>query len=49
MSKTGGSIWIEQVIRDFCASAANSLENGTGEKAWGEPRVAFARGDDPLY
>jgi epoxyqueuosine reductase QueG len=41
--------WIEQVIRDFCATAANSLENGTGEKAWGEPRVAFACGDDPLY
>jgi hypothetical protein len=41
--------WIEEVIRDFCATAANSLENGTGERAWGEPRVAFARGDDPLY
>ena len=41
--------WVERVIRDFCATAANSLENGTGEKAWGEPRVAFARGDDPLY
>jgi epoxyqueuosine reductase QueG len=42
-------VWIEGIIRDFCASAANSLENGTGEQAWGEPRVAFASGDDPLY
>jgi len=40
---------IEQIVRDFCASPANSLENGTGEPAWGEPRLAFARGDDPLF
>lgn len=40
---------IEKIIRDFCASPANSLENGTGEPAWGEPQVAYARGDDPLF
>ena len=41
--------WIEKIIRDFCTSPANSLENGTGEPAWGEPQVAYARGDDPLF
>jgi ferredoxin len=42
-------IWIEEIIRDFCASPANSLENGTGEPAWGDPQFAYARGDDPLF
>jgi epoxyqueuosine reductase len=42
--------WIETIIHDFWASSeGNSLENGTGEKAWGEPKVGFARGDDPLF
>jgi len=41
--------WIESIIRDFCATPANSLENGTGEPAWGTPGVAYARGDDPLF
>ena len=41
--------WIEKVIRDFWASPANSLENGTGEPAWDEPLTAYARGDDPLF
>ena len=41
--------WIEKIVRDFCASSANSLENGTGEPAWDAPRFAYARGDDPLF
>jgi len=41
--------WVEKVIRDFCASPANNLENGTGEPAWDDPQVAYARGDDPLF
>jgi len=41
--------WIEKIIRDFCASSANSLENGTGEPAWDAPQFAYARGDDPLF
>lgn len=41
--------WIETIIRDFCASSANSLENGTGEPAWDAPQFAYARGDDPLF
>ncbi len=40
---------IEKIIRDFCALPINSLENGTGEPAWGEPQIAYARGDDPLF
>ena len=42
-------VWIEKIVRDFCASPANTLKNGTGEPAWGEPLVAYARGDDPLF
>jgi ferredoxin len=38
--------WIEKIIHDFCTSSANSLENGTGEPAWGVPQVAYARADD---
>ena len=41
--------WIEKIIRNFCASPANTLENGTGEPAWGEPQIAYARGEDPLF
>lgn len=41
--------WIEKVVADFCASAANSLENGTGEPAWDPPQFGYARGDDPLF
>jgi len=40
---------IETIVRDFCASSANSLENGTGEPAWDAPQFAYARGDDPLF
>jgi epoxyqueuosine reductase QueG len=42
-------IWIEKLVCDFCASSANSLENGTGEPAWDTPQFAYARGDDPLF
>lgn len=41
--------WIEKIVRDYCASSANSLENGTGEPAWGAPLLAYASGDDPLF
>ncbi|MDT8441658.1 MAG: 4Fe-4S ferredoxin [Desulfuromonadales bacterium] len=44
-----GKEWIEEVIADFCATPVNSLENGTGEPAWGAPQVGYARGDDPLF
>ena len=41
--------WIESIIRDFCASARNSLHMQTGEPAWAEPLICYARGDDPLF
>ncbi|MDD4456171.1 MAG: 4Fe-4S ferredoxin [Syntrophotalea acetylenica] len=41
---------IDKIIRDFWASApGNNLGLHTGEKAWAEPQVAVARGDDPLF
>lgn len=41
---------VEKIIRDYWASApSNSLHLETGEKAWAEPHVAIARGDDPLF
>lgn len=43
-------VQIEKIIRDFWASApSNNLHLETGEKAWAEPQVAIARGDDPLF
>jgi hypothetical protein len=41
--------WVEKIIRNYCASSANSLENGTGEPAWDAPQFAYAHGDDPLF
>jgi epoxyqueuosine reductase QueG len=42
--------WVQSSIYDFWAtSATNTLNNGTGEKAWDKPLVAVARGDDPLF
>ncbi len=42
--------WVEGIIQDFWAtSAQNSLNNGTGEKAWAEPMIAYAGADDPLF
>jgi len=41
--------WIERIVLDFWGSAANTLGYPSGEKAWGQPQLAVARGDDPLY
>ncbi|BCR03221.1 (Fe-S)-binding protein [Desulfuromonas versatilis] len=47
---TGSAAWVEEIIREFWEQAAgNSLHSGTGEKAWAEPLVGFARGDDPQF
>lgn len=41
---------VEKIIHDFWATApSNSLHLDSGEKAWAEPHVAIARGDDPLF
>ena len=49
MTRQQNKNWIEKIICDFCASPANSLQNDTGEPAWGNALVAYARGDDPLF
>jgi epoxyqueuosine reductase len=41
--------WIINVIRDFFEGPQNTLQNETNERAWDEPLVGFARGDDPLF
>lgn len=41
---------IKTMIHDFWAtSPQNYLNNGTGEKAWDEPLIHFAAGNDPLF
>jgi len=41
---------ITSLIREYTANAAtNSLHLDTREKAWDEPLVGFARGDDPIF
>ncbi len=41
--------WIESLIRYFCGSDKNTLQMATGEPAWADPQIAYARGDDPLF
>ncbi len=49
-TKAGSAAWVEEIIRGFWAtSEQNTLANGTGEKAWDEPLVGYARADHPLF
>jgi epoxyqueuosine reductase len=41
--------WIAELVHSACEGPLNSLQNGAGDRAWGEPLVGFSRGDDPLY
>lgn len=42
--------WIRQTIYQYTAtSPGNSLKNPANEKAWDEPLVGFAAGDDPIF
>lgn len=42
--------WIVDTIREYVqTSPENSLRGGWGEKAWDEPLVGFANGDDSLF
>ncbi len=42
--------WVTGIVREFWASSPeNALDGAGGEKAWGEPRLGFARGDDPYF
>jgi epoxyqueuosine reductase len=42
--------WVTSLICDYTASSpGNSLHNEAKEKAWDEPLVGFAKGDDPIF
>ena len=42
--------WIRSFVCDYTAtSSGNSLRNSVDEKAWDEPLVGFAGGDDPIF
>lgn len=41
--------WIEKTVAEYSASTANSMGLATGEPAWEAPKLAFARGNDPLF
>lgn len=47
--KNDNKSWIEDVVKDFCKSERNSLHMETGEPAWSEPQIGYAKGDDPLF
>ena len=49
INQANNSSWVEKIIGEFCATPANTLGNATGEPAWGDPQVGYARGDDPLF
>ncbi|HUT18848.1 MAG TPA: epoxyqueuosine reductase [Anaerolineae bacterium] len=50
MSRDGDpGTWVASIVKGFCAGPGNTLQTETGERAWGEPLVGFARGDDPLF
>lgn len=41
---------VERIVCDFWASApGNTLHLESNEKAWAEPHIAVARGDDPFF
>jgi epoxyqueuosine reductase len=41
--------WIENVIKAYCGSSANTLQDAANEPAWAEALLGYSRGDDPLY
>ncbi len=50
MADLSQSAWITSLIEDFIANnPENNLENQTGEKAFENPLVGFAGGDDALF
>ncbi len=50
LEKENPAAWITSLIVDYVAkSPGNSIRNPENEKAWAEPLVGFARGDDPIY
>ncbi len=41
--------WITDIIHDFWSGPENSLQDGTGERAWDAPLIGYANGADPLF
>ena len=42
--------WVTEVVQAFIrTSPDNTLQDASNERAWGDPLVGFARGDDPLF
>jgi epoxyqueuosine reductase len=49
-SKEIDAAWITSLIKDYVATSPdNSLKNKENEKAWDEPLIGFASGDDPIF
>ncbi len=40
---------LRALVRTLCDGPANRLQGASDERAWGEPLVGFAAGDDPLF
>ena len=49
MGKEASRSRIEHMIKERFDSPENNLGDGSGERAWGEPLVAFASGADPIF
>ena len=41
--------WISELIRNFLASSENNLGNATNDKAFDNPIIGYASGDDPIF
>lgn len=44
-----GASWIEDVMKRFVASPANTMKNKANDPAWDQPIVGYSNGGDPLY
>ena len=41
--------WVEKTIGDYARSPENTLGQGSDRRAWSDPLVGFARGNNPLF
>lgn len=48
-SQSNLATWITNVVQNFCDGPENSLQDGTGERAWDAPIVGFANGADAIF
>jgi hypothetical protein len=45
----GNGAWIKDIILEFANSPENNLGPGMDERAFDDPLIGFARGDDPIF